>query len=380
MVIEVMTSGSKVWRYRYTLNGERRPLVTIGDYPAVTLQAARERARKYNALVQSGISPAESAKKDRGAAKVENTMRSVFEAWMIDQVAQRSTDKHQTEIRRSFEKDVLRTLGKKAPSEVSVTDVRKITDSIKARGSVQAALQLRNRLKRFFNYAVAAGHVEMNPAQAAEVHFIASQSSRTRVLTPDEIGEVMRSVYKANMRRAMKLAVHLLMITLVRKTELTEARWTEFDLDAAIWRIPAERMKKDKEHWVYLPSQAVEMFRELQEMTTGDFVFPTTRAELTQPIDPSTLNDAVKALQMDMPRFVLHDFRRTASTHLHDMGHSSDAIEKCLAHSIRGMRGVYNRAEYADERRKILQVWADFVDAQIMRKGSVVIGNFARSA
>jgi integrase len=378
LVLEVMVSGSKVWRYRYSLHGERQPMVTVGDYPAIGLQDARERARKYAEVVAKGESPVSDSRIDRGVTKRTDTVRAVYEMWLAHEVAPRTSEKYHQDIQRSMEKDALKSIGNKAPVDVTANDIREITTRITARGAAQSALKMRTNLKRLFNYAIALGVTTSNPAQAAAVHFIANQSSRTRVLSPDEIGTLLRTVYVSNTRRAMKLALHLLMLTLVRKTELTEAEWTELDLDAGIWRIPAARMKKDKEHWVYLPTQAVEMFRELQTMTTGDHVFPSTRANLTQPIDPTTLNDAITALKINLPHFVLHDFRRTASTHLHEMGQSSDAIEKCLAHSIKGMRGVYNRAEYADERKKILQLWADFVDAQIAEGRKVVIGNFAR--
>jgi integrase len=168
---------------------------------------------------------------------------------------------------------------------------------------------------------------------------------------------------------------------MVRKSELTEARWSEFDLDAGVWRIPADRMKKDKEHWVYLSSQAVEMLRELYDLSGNHVhVFPSSRGRGDAPIAKSTLNQAVRSLSLDIQHFVLHDFRRTASTHLHEMGMASDAIEKALAHSIRGIKGVYNRAEYAEERRKILQLWSNFVAAQIEGSRKVVLGNFSQTA
>lgn len=212
---------------------------------------------------------------------------------------------------------------------------------------------------------------------------MATQESRDRVLSPEEIGRVLRAVYASSIRRPLKLAIHLLVLTMVRKSELIEARWNEFDLDGGIWRIPAERMKKDRKHWVYLAPQAVTMLRELHEgRTSQEYVFPTVRGA-DRPIAKSTLHQAIRALDMEVQHFVLHGFRRTASTHLHEMGRSSDAIEKALAHTIKGIKGikgVYNRAEYADERRRILQLWAEFVDAQIDEGRKVVIGKFGSAA
>ncbi|MBV6325717.1 site-specific integrase [Duganella sp. HSC-15S17] len=179
-------------------------------------------------------------------------------------------------------------------------------------------------------------------------------------------GVVLRAVYASDIRRALKIALHLLLITMVRKAELTEARWDELDLEHGIWDVPAERMKKDKPHRVYLSTQAVELLQELQHLSgRSEFLFPSSRGDEDRPISKSTLNQAIRALSLDVQHFVLHDFRRTASTHLHEQGYSSDAIEKALAHKVAGIKGVYNRAEYADQRRLILQAWADFVQVQL---------------
>ncbi|UTV54796.1 tyrosine-type recombinase/integrase [Burkholderia arboris] len=380
LVLEVMTSGSKVWRYRYTLHGERQPMVTIGDYPAVTLQDAREKSRRYAEIVAKGVSPIADAKKDRGAVKRFDTVREFGEDWYTTQIAGMSPEYART-IKRALEKDIYPAIGNKPLPDVTPGDVLAICDRIKARGAPKMALSTRNVIKRLFEYAIARQLAPTNPAHAVVARFVATQDSRTRVLSPDEIGTVLRAVYASDIRRALKLAIHLLILTMVRKSELIEARWSEFDLDAGIWRIPADRMKKDKEHWVYLSSQAVAMLRELYEQTGNhEHVFPSTRGRGDQPIAKSTLNQAVRSLSLDVQHFVLHDFRRTASTHLHEMGMSSDAIEKALAHSIKGIKGVYNRAEYADERRKILQLWAKFVEAQVGGEKKVVIGSFGGTA
>ncbi|WP_206999810.1 tyrosine-type recombinase/integrase [Trinickia mobilis] len=376
LVLEIMTSGSKVWRYRYTLHGERQPMVTIGDYPSITLQEAREKARRYAEIVAKGVSPVTDAKKDRGAVKRFDTLKEFGDDWYTSQVQPMSAEYART-IKRALEKDIYPAVGNKPLPEVTPGDVLMICDRIKARGAPKMALSTRNVIKRLFEYAIARQFATTNPAHAVVARFVATHDSRTRVLSPDEIGTVLRAVYASDIRRALKLAIHLLILTMVRKSELVEARWSEFDLDVGIWRIPADRMKKDKEHWVYLSAQAVTMFRELHvQIGNHEYVFPSTRGLDNKPIAKSTLNQAVRSLSLDVQHFVLHDFRRTASTHLHEMGMSSDAIEKAIAHSIKGIKGVYNRAEYAEERRKILQLWADFVETQVEEERKVVIGNF----
>lgn len=378
--MEVMTSGTKIWRYRYSLNKKQQPLITIGDYPAVGLKDARAMAVKYAGIVAKGISPIADAQKDRGVAKSLNSVREFANYWYQDKISSNS-ESYRNITRRVLDKDVLPVIGNKELSQVNAGDILVICDKIKSRGSPQAALVTRNIIKRMYDFAIARQVATINPAHQLVARFIATQSSRTRVLTPDEIGEMLRKIYSSDMARPSKLALHLLVITMVRKSEMIEAEWSEIDLEEGIWRIPAERMKKDKEHWIHLSSQALAMFRELKELSHSQkYVFPMRRGTGDKPISKSTLNAAVRALDMSVQNFVIHDFRRTASTHLHEMGQSSDAIEMALAHSIKGIRGVYNRAEYASERRKILQLWADFVDAQIEAGRKVVIGNFGNAA
>lgn len=380
LVLEVMTSGSKVWRYRYSLHGKQQPLITIGDYPAVSLQQARERARRYTEIVANGVSPVADAKKDRGASKLLDSVKEFAEFWFQSEIADKSESYRKT-TRRALDKDIFPSIGNKPLQQVNAGDVLAICDRIKGRGSPQVALFTRNVLKRMYEYAISRQTATTNPAQQLVARFIATQQSRDRVLAPDEIGTVLRAVYASNMARAYKLALHLLVLTMVRKSELIEAEWSEFDLEAGIWRIQVERMKKEREHWVYLSTQSIAMLKELKSISTSErYVFPMRRGNGDRPIAKSTLNQAVRAMSVDVQHFVLHDFRRTASTHLHEMGQSSDAIEKALAHKIQGVKGVYNRAEYAEERRKILQLWADFVDAQIDEGRKVVIGKFGQAA
>jgi integrase len=178
-------------------------------------------------------------------------------------------------------------------------------------------------------------------------------------------------IYQSDIRQAYKLGLHLLILCMVRKSELIEARWEELDFEKVEWAIPGERMKKDRLHLVPLSSQALAMFEELRGLASGsEYVFPSRNA----------LNKAVQSLEIDVQQFVIHDFRRSASTHLHEAGFSPDWIEKALAHETRGIRGVYNRAQYADQRREMLQWWADFVDSQIQDgHGNVIIGPFGKA-
>lgn len=408
LFVEVMPGGAKVWRLRYRLAGKQEK-ITLGDYPAYSLAEARTWRDDGKALIGRGLSPMalrrgdaipedaapavkelaqafirewclktrEKAKIKEKTAREADTVEAFARRWYAE-IAE-PNNSNPRNIKRVLEKDVIPAIGAKQIADVTVTDVLAITDRIKARGADQMALQTRNVLKRLFAYAIAREKVTFNPAAAIEAKFIATAKSRDVALTPDEIGKLLRAIYQSSMKRAHKLALHLLILCMVRKSELIEARWEEIDFDKAEWAIPGERMKKDKPHLVPLSRQAVAMYEELKGLASdSEWVFPS-RGSLKKPIAHSTLNVAVRALEFDARNFVIHDFRRTASTHLHEAGFNSDWIEKALAHEMKGIRGVYNRAQYAEQRREMLQWWADFVDSQIEEGRKVIIGRFGKA-
>jgi integrase len=412
LFVEVMPGGAKVWRMRYRIGGRgtKQEKITLGDYPTYSLAEARAWRDDCKILAGRGLSPMalrrgdaipedaaptvkelaqafidewclktrEKAKAKEEAAKEADTVEAFAWRWYAEIVI--PANGNPRNILRALEKDVIPAIGSKQVADVTVSDILAITDKIKNRGADQMALQTRNVLKRLFAYAIAREKTQFNPAAAIEAKFIAQAKSRDVALTPDEVGKLLRAIYQSSMKRAHKLALHLLILCMVRKSELIEAKWEELDLEQAEWAIPGERMKKDKPHLVSLSRQAVAMFEELKGLASGsEWVFPS-RGDLKRPIAKSTLNVAVRALEIDVRDFVIYDFRRTASTHLHEAGFNSDWIEKCLAHETRGIRGVYNRAQYADHRREMLQWWSDFVDSQIQDgRGKVIIGPFGKA-
>ncbi|WP_374264690.1 tyrosine-type recombinase/integrase [Zoogloea sp.] len=409
--LEVMPGGAKVWRLRYRIGGRgsKQEKVSLGEYPTYSLAEARTWRDDCKVLVGRGQSPmalkrgdpipedtkpevkeiaqaflqnwcwraVEKAKAKEAEALAGDTVESFARHWYAE-IAE-PANSNPRNIKRILEKDVIPAIGSKQVSEVTVSDVLAITDKIKARGADQMALQTRNVLKRLFAYAIAREKTNFNPAAAVEAKFIASAKSRDVALTPEEVGRLLRAIYQSSMKRAHKLALHLLILCMVRKSELIEAKWEEIDFEKAEWSIPGERMKKDKPHFVPLSRQALAMFEELKGLASGsDWIFPS-RSDLKQPIAKSTLNVAVRTLEHDVQDFVIHDFRRTASTHLHEAGFNSDWIEKALAHETKGIRGIYNRAQYAEQRREMLQWWADFVNTQIEEGRKVVIGRFGKA-
>lgn len=411
LFVEVMPGGARIFRLRYRVGGRgaKQEKVSLGEYPAYSLADARTWRDECKALAKRGLSPmalkrgdpipddaapavkematafirdwcmktAERVKAKEAEAQAADTVKAFAWRWYAEIVEPANSNPRN--VKRVLDKDVIPAIGAKQIADVTVTDILAITDKIKNRGADQMALQTRNVLKRLFAYAIAREKTQFNPAAAIEAKFIAQAKSRDVALTPDEIGKLLRAIYQSSMKRANKLALHLLILCMVRKSELTQARWDEIDLERAEWSIPGERMKKDKPHFVPLSRQAVAMFEELKALASGsEWVLPS-RGSLKKPIAHNALNTVVRALEADVRDFVIHDFRRTASTHLHEAGFNSDWIEKALAHETKGIRGVYNRAQYADQRRDMLQWWADFVDSQIEEGRKVIIGNFGKA-
>ena len=378
LYVEVFPSGGVVWRYRYRLNGKLEKL-TLGKYPALTLKNARKKRDEASQEVAMGKSPA-SEKQLAKVAAAESTPVAEFAERFLREVVEK--DRKDAKMpRRYLDKDILPKIGAKTVREVTTEDVRSIIWAKKDQGFDAAAGGIRGILKRLFDYAMTCGLVSMNPVLALPMRHVHKAKARDRALAPDEIRTFLRAAYESNIRRQFKLGLHLILLTMVRKSELLLARWEHVDLEAAEWGIPAEHSKTGKPHVVYLSRQAIDGFKELQALAGGsEFVLPG-RSSLRRPFSQSAMNDALKVAMkgQDIPAFTIHDMRRTASTLLHENGWASDVVEKALNHTIAGVRGVYNKAEYADQRRAMLQFWADYVE-QLLSSGKVIMGRFKPAA
>ncbi|MBB4842486.1 integrase [Paucibacter oligotrophus] len=378
LYVEVFPSGGIVWRYRYRLGGKQEKL-TLGKYPALSLRNARLKRDEAASAVALGQSPAQEKQQAKAEVLESVTVAEFGERFFCEVV---NKDRQDTSIpRRYFDKSIVPAIGAKQVREVNTEDVRAIIWSKKDEGFDAAAGVVRGLLKRLFDYALTCGAATINPVLALPMRHVHKAKSRERTLAPEEIGVFLRAAIESNIRRQFKLALHLILLTMVRKSELLQARWEHVDLEQGEWQIPAENSKTGKPHIVYLSRQAMEQFKELQALAgTSALVLPG-RGSLTKPFAQNAINTALKtALQgQDIPAFTIHDLRRTASTLLHENGWPSDVVEKALNHTIGGVRGVYNRAEYAPQRREMLQFWADLVEAQLMQ-GRVIMGKFKRQA
>ena len=378
LYVEVFPTGGVVWRFRYRLNGKTEK-VTLGKYPALTLKNARIQRDAAAQAAAMGTSPAKQKQLAKVAEADRTTVTEFGERFFREMVAKERKD--MTIPRRYLDKSIVPAIGSKPVRDVTTEDVRAIIWKKKDEGFDAAAGDIRGVLKRMFDYAMTAGLVTVNPVLALPMRHVHRAKARERALTPEEIRKFLKAAFESNIRRQFKIALHLILLTMVRKSELLLARWEHVDFEQAEWHIPAEHSKTGKPHIVYLSRQSVALFKELQALAGGSKLVLPGRGSLTKTFAHNAINQALKvALQgQEIPAFTVHDLRRTASTLLHENGWASDVVEKALNHTIGGVRGVYNRAEYAPQRQEMLQFWADYID-QLMGSGQVILGRFKQVA
>ncbi len=374
--LDILPSGKMSWLYRYCLDGKYGK-VSLGHYPDLPLRVAREKRDELAGKVAKGESPAMEKKLARAGMATNPTVKEFGERYYKEQVMRRWKDPKT--IRRYLNSEIFPTLGGKALKEVNALDVQALVYRKRDNGRVQAAMQLRNVIKQMFAYAIETQLVTVNPAVMVATRYIGKARKRARVLTPKEIRLYLRTIYQSNMRRQFKLALHIILLTLSRKSELLLARWNHVNFESGEWLIPAENAKTAKPHIVYLSVQVTEMFRELKALAgSSDLVMPG-RSSLARPFAANALNKALEGLTFDMDPLTIHDLRRTGATLLTEHGFNRDVIEKALSHEAGGIRAVYIVAEYAEQRKKMLQWWGDYVDS-IVNESKVIVGNFGGSA
>lgn len=370
LYVAVLTSGSVSFRYDYRINGRRETLV-IGQYgrDGISLAEARDELIAAKKLLKAGQSPA-AAKRD-GIRKIQGaeTFAVHTDSYMKHVVLADSTRAMKQAV---IDRDILPFLGNKVMAEITTATVRDLCDRIVDRGGRATAVQAREIISSVYRYANDRGHGLFNPAADIKPSSIAMFKPRDRTLSPEEIGIFFRALDNMSTMPTLKLAVKLVLLTLVRKSEFTNATWKEVDFKKSTWTIPGGRMKAGREHVIYLPAQAQDLMVGLQMCAGGsDYLLPG-RYSISKPLSNAALNSvidrtvaAVKDNGGMLESFTVHDLRRTASTLLHEAGYPSDWIEKALAHEQKGVRAVYNKAEYARQRTYMLQQWADMIDAWI---------------
>jgi integrase len=372
LYVVVSPRGTISFRLDYRLNG-RRETLTIGRYGAkdgISLLMARERCMEARKTIAQGVSPAQEKQREKSRLAEAQTFGEYTRRWLAEH---RMADSTKAMRKTVIDRDILPVFQNRRMAEIGPEDLRALCGKIKARGAPATAVIAREIVKLVFAYAAMHGDKAPNPADEVGPSSIATFVPKDRALSPSEIRLMHRLLETTATLPTIRLALRLVLLTLVRKSELIEATWDEVDFESAVWSIPKSRMKTGKPHNVYLSQQALDIFIALHTCAAGSkFVLPS-RYDADRCMSKATLNRvtqviAEKAKESNLPLepFTVHDLRRTGSTILNELGFNGDWIEKCLAHEDgRSSRGVYNKAEYAEQRRHMLQEWADMIDAWV---------------
>ncbi|WP_429046898.1 tyrosine-type recombinase/integrase [Aeromonas veronii] len=372
----LISSSGKYWRLKFRFGGKEKVLA-LGVYPEVSLKEARVKREEARRLLADGIDPSLARKQSKVASRLasENSFEVIAKEWHQSQLARWSPG-HAQRVIESLEADAFPNLGLVPVAELTAPIMLDALRKIEARGATETAGRVLQRISSVMRYAIQTGRVSYNPAQDLKGALRATKQEHRPALPRADLPEFYRRLAAEPLTPATRLAIHLLMLTMTRPGEVRFARWDEFDMARAEWRIPAERMKMRVPHIVPLSRQALAVLEELRQISGHcELLFPSER-KLTNPISENTLSYAMGRMGykgIATP----HGFRALASTILNEEGFDPDVIERQLAHAERNkVRAAYHRAEYLDDRRKLLQWLADFYESQ--QGGNIRPMNFDR--
>ena len=373
LYLEVTPAGGRYWRMKYRHGGKEKRLA-LGVYPEVTLAEARKGRDTARALLREGVDP--MAKRKAASARSKLSTAETFEAigreWLESQRAKLAPATF-AKSEWMLADNVFPWIGSLPIADIDAPTLLAVLRRIEARGANETAHRTREKCGQVFRYAIATGRATRDPSadlRGALAPIV--RTSRAAITDPAQVGELLRAIdgYTGQFvtRCAMRLAPYLF----VRPGELRHAEWSEIDLDGALWRIPAHKMKMREAHTVPLAPQAVAILRELQPLTgRGRYVFPSLRTP-AEPMSENTVNAALRRLGYEKDTMTGHGFRAMASTRLNELGWAPDVIERQLAHAERNkVRAAYNRAQYLAERQKMMAAWADYLDG--LRAGAKII-------
>ncbi|GAB2938980.1 integrase domain-containing protein [Hafnia psychrotolerans] len=355
----VKTTGKKIWRFRYQLpNSNKRTMISLGAYPALSLADAREiRAEKLAMLVRR-IDPQASAEEE--AEKLQIAQESIFvnvaRKWFELKESRVSAD-HAKDIWRSIEKDILPSIENVPVHELKARTLIQVLEPIKARGALETVRRLVQRINEIMIHAVNVGLIDANPASGIGNAFERPKKQHMPTIRPEELPKLMRTISMSNLSIPTRCLLEWQLLTLIRPAEASATAWSEIDIENKQWCIPAERMKAKREHIVPLSEQALELLAIMRPISGNrQYVFPS-RNDPRKPMNSQTANAALKRIGYG-GKLVAHGLRSIASTALNEQGFSSDVIEAALAHSVQGeVRKAYNRSTYLKQRCSLMDWW-----------------------
>ena len=360
----LVNATGKYWRLDYRFAGKRKTLA-LGVYPDVTLAKARERRDDARKLLTNDTDPSlvMAVNKRARLQAAENTFEAVAREWYAKKLPTWAPTTAQKVIRQ-LEKDIFPWIGNRPIKDIAAPELLSTLRRMESRGALELAHRMREYCGMVFRYAVATGKAERDPSGDLKGALAPVKTKHHASVTdPKKIGELLRAIDGYTGSFMTKCALQLAPLVFVRPGELRTAEWAEFDLDAAEWRIPGEKMKMRDKHIVPLSQQAVEILRSIHPLTgSGRYVFPSVRTT-ARSMSENTVNAALRRMGYEKNEMTGHGFRSMASTLLHEQGWPHEAIERQLAHAERNkVSAAYNYAEHLPKRREMMQAWADYLD------------------
>lgn len=360
----LVNKSGKYFRWDYRFEGKRKTMA-LGVYPDVRLKDAREKHEDMRRLLARGIDPLELKKQTKGIEKSKGTGTFEFVAreW-FEKNKSIWTVKHSKTIMSRLENNIFPWLGGTLVSDISAPMLLESLRRIEERGAVETAHRVKQICGQVFRYAIATGRAERDPSADLKGALPPTKAKNMATITdPRRVGELIRAIgsYRGNM--ITRCALQFAPLTFVRPGELRHAEWCELDLDSALWKIPAQKMKMRSPHVVPLAQQTIDILREIRPLTgEGKYVFPSLRTG-SRPMSENTVLAALRRMGYAKEEMTGHGFRGMASTLLHENGWSTDVIEKQLAHvESNSVKAAYNHAQHLSERVKMMQWWADYLD------------------
>ncbi|MFT4047929.1 MAG: integrase arm-type DNA-binding domain-containing protein [Solimonas sp.] len=381
----VNPNGSKWWRFAYSYGGKEK-LLSLGVYPAVPLSVARQRRDDARRLLATGTDPSAHRRESRDseAAATVCTFAAVVIRWKADELAANS-DEYQGTVGRMLDRDVLPYLRDRPIAEIKTRELITIFDRIRERGVDETARRARTIVGQVFRYAIRRGIAEYDPTQALKGERRAKPVSHFAAFTePDDVARLMRAIYDYKGTPEVRAALKLSALLFQRPGEIRRMEWSQLDLDAAEWRYVVNKTKRHTgaSHIVPLPAQAVAILRDLHPLTgrgldlkpyAPHYVFPTPKTKL-RPLSENAVRQALRNMGFSNEEMTAHGFRAMARSLLAEMGWKPDAIERQLSHKAAGPLGAaYDRAAFLDERKAMMQAWADYLDVLRERRNVVAL-------
>ncbi len=363
LYLEITPTGSKLWRQKYRHLGKEKRLAN-GPYPLVSLAEARELRDAARKLLAAGVDPSgqRKAEKAAGAERAANSFEVVAREWLERQTWVPS---YKVKVTAWMANDVFPWIGSRPVSEVTAYEFLQVARRIEDRGAIESAHRILQNCGQVMRYAIATRRATANPVTDLK-GALASPPERHHAAITDagNIGGLLRAIDAYNGSQITKRAMQLAPLVFQRPGELRQAEWSEIDLEAAEWNIPAHKMKMRQPHLVPLSRQAVALLEELHPLTgRSPYVFPGARSS-KRPMSNNAINAALRRMGFDKDTMTAHGFRAMARTVLDEVLHfRPDYIEHQLAHAVRDPNGrAYNRTKHLPERRKMMQAWADYLD------------------